>query len=371
MAITEVIKYEGDNNTFAWKHPSTDFNTTTQLIVHESQEAIFFMNGQALDLFGAGKYTLETQNIPLVKKLLNLPTEGNTPFHCEVYFINKTMPLDIKWGTNSQIHVLDPKFNILLHVGANGGMGVQIEDSRKFLIKFIGTQSNFSKEMLSLYFREMITTRVKTHLANIMSQVSFVTVNAHLDEISGAMESVISNDMKEFGVKLIKFIVSAIQLSERDYKQVQDALAIASSVGIAAQAEKGRMETLGYNWADQERAEIAKKFAENPGSANNVGGMMAQLPMAFAFGQMMKSTATPIMSEMFSQSGASFSNNNPTGKNNIFCSGCGKKSETRTAFCSFCGKQIILNNDCKKCGNALKDSENFCPKCGSKREVIR
>ncbi|MBQ0067450.1 MAG: SPFH domain-containing protein, partial [Phascolarctobacterium sp.] len=76
MAVLDVIKYEGDNSTFIWKHPNEDFNTYSQLIVHESQEAIFFMNGQALDLFGAGRYTLETQNIPFLKKLLNLPTEG-------------------------------------------------------------------------------------------------------------------------------------------------------------------------------------------------------------------------------------------------------------------------------------------------------
>ena len=88
--IVEIIKYEGDNTTFVWKSPVEDFNTGSQLIVHESQEAIFFMNGQALDLFGPGRHTLSTQNIPLLGKLLNLPTGGKTPFHCEVYFINKT-----------------------------------------------------------------------------------------------------------------------------------------------------------------------------------------------------------------------------------------------------------------------------------------
>ena len=72
--IAEIIKYEGDNSTFIWKHPCEDFNSLTQLIVHESQEAIFFMNGQALDLFGAGRYTLETQNIPLIGKALNRAT---------------------------------------------------------------------------------------------------------------------------------------------------------------------------------------------------------------------------------------------------------------------------------------------------------
>ena len=83
--IAEIIKYEGDNATFVWKHPSEDFNSLTQLIVHESQEAIFFMNGQALDLFGPGRYTLETQNIPIIGRILNRTTGDKTPFHCEVY----------------------------------------------------------------------------------------------------------------------------------------------------------------------------------------------------------------------------------------------------------------------------------------------
>ena len=90
MSLVEVIKYEGDNTTFIWKSTIEDFKTGTQLIVHESQEAIFFMNGQALDLFGPGRYTLETQNMPLLSRFFNKATGGETPYHCEIYFINKT-----------------------------------------------------------------------------------------------------------------------------------------------------------------------------------------------------------------------------------------------------------------------------------------
>ena len=100
MAILDIIKYEGDNSTFIWKHPCEDFNTHSKLIVHESQEAIFFLNGQALDVFGAGSHTLETKNIPILRHLLNLPYGGDTPFHCEVYFINKTVQMGVKWGTD-------------------------------------------------------------------------------------------------------------------------------------------------------------------------------------------------------------------------------------------------------------------------------
>lgn len=119
MAISEVIKYEGDNETFVWKHPLEDFNATTQLIVHESQEAIFFMNGQAFDLFGAGRYTLETQNIPLIGKLLNRATGDKTPFHCEVYFINKTEQMSIKWGTDSKVQYVDPTYGFPIRIAKN------------------------------------------------------------------------------------------------------------------------------------------------------------------------------------------------------------------------------------------------------------
>ena len=108
--IAAVIKYEGDNSTFVWKHPCEDFNTSTQLIVHESQEAVFFLNGQALDLFGPGRHTLETQNIPLLRHLINIPTDGETAFHCEVYFINKTEQMAIRWGTDSKVQYIEPTY---------------------------------------------------------------------------------------------------------------------------------------------------------------------------------------------------------------------------------------------------------------------
>ena len=116
--IAELIKYEGDNTTFIWKHPSEDFNSLTQLIVHESQEAIFFRNGQALDLFGPGRYTLETENIPLLGRLLNIIKGDKTPFHCEVYFINKTEQMSIKWGTDSKVEYIDPTYGFPLAIGA-------------------------------------------------------------------------------------------------------------------------------------------------------------------------------------------------------------------------------------------------------------
>lgn len=363
MKIVDIIKYEGDNNTFVWKHPAEDFNTRSQLIVHESQEAILFRDGQALDLFGPGRYTLHTQNIPLLRKLINLPTNGESPFHCEVYFINKTMPLDMKWGTRSQVVVQDPKFNILLHAGANGGMGVQIDDARSFLTKFVGTTQSFDKDVLVDYFREMIVTHVKTYLTNVMSQVSFVTVNAKLDEMSEAMHNALAEEVKKFGVKLIKFFISSIQLDKDDYEKIQTALANAGAMGITATAEKNRMETLGYNWADQEIAEIMKTYAANEGANANIGGMVAQMPMAMAFGQMIRDN---VQGE-FSGASQAFPSSHSQAAKGRYCSNCGKQLDADANFCSGCGKALTVEQTCSNCGRALKDDENFCPNCGTKR----
>lgn len=169
MSIAQIIKYEGDNSTFVWKHPSEDFNTSTQLIVHESQEAIFFMNGQALDLFGAGRYTLETENIPLIRKVANLPTGGQTPFHCEVYFINKTEQMAIRWGTDSKVQYLEPTYKFPISIGASGEMSLSVSDSRKLLIKLVGTEAFLGQAKLIQFFRAFLMTRVKTYIAQTMA----------------------------------------------------------------------------------------------------------------------------------------------------------------------------------------------------------
>ncbi len=152
--LASVIQYEGDNTTFIWKHPQEDFNTGSQLIVHESQEAVFFMNGEALDLFGPGRHTLETQNLPLVKRLFSAATGGETPFHCEVYFINKTEQMSIKWGTDSQLEYMEPTYKFPIKIGASGEMSLRAEDSRKLLVKIVGTEKAFTQQSLVQMFHK-------------------------------------------------------------------------------------------------------------------------------------------------------------------------------------------------------------------------
>lgn len=284
--IASIIKYEGDNSTFIWKHPVENFNSMTQLIVHESQEAIFFMNGQALDLFGAGRYTLEAQNIPKLGKLLNRNTDGETPFHCEVYFINKTVQMAIKWGTDSRVRFLEPNYGVPLEIGASGEMNLMVSDSRKLLVKLVGTMNgiawddrsgNFTKS-LSASFRPLISTAVKTNLpACIKDQnINILEVDENLNLLSDVLKNSILPGFEEYGLTIPQFYVTTVLLPENDpnYKRIRELHTIAlqkkmvdAEVAIkTAQAEAAAAVTAAQRQATLEQettaTEIARRQAE-------------------------------------------------------------------------------------------------------------
>ena len=224
--IADIIKYEGDNSTFIWKHPCEDFNSFTQLIVHESQEAIFFMNGQALDSFGAGRHTLETQNIPKLGRLLNRITDNESPFHCEVYFINKTVQMAVKWGTDSKVRFLDPNLGIPLEIGACGEMNLVVSDSRKLLLKLVGTMNGiawgdsgagFTKSIQNC-FRPLISTAVKSHLSNAIksNNIDILEIDERLEQLSEIMRQSILGGFEEYGLTIPEFYITNIALPEND-----------------------------------------------------------------------------------------------------------------------------------------------------------
>ena len=157
-----------------WKHPNEDFNSLTELIVHESQEAVFFMNGQALDLFGPGRYTLETQNIPKLGKLLNRATGDQTPFHCEVYFINKTVQMSLKWGTDTKVRYIEPDSGIPVELGACGNMNLMVSDSRKLLIKLVGTMDGIAWDDNNIAFSKSLQDCFRLLITDTVSFVGII-----------------------------------------------------------------------------------------------------------------------------------------------------------------------------------------------------
>lgn len=231
--LASIIKYEGDNDTFIWKHPIEDFNYGSQLIVHESQEAIFFKDGQALDLFGPGRYTLETQQLPLLEKVYSLPTDTEGTFHSEVYFINKTVQMAIKWGTSEKVRFIDPLTGVPLELGASGEMNIQVVNSRKLLLKLVGTMKGIAwgagkgfAKSLQESFRPMISNAVKTNLSSVIKNeaIDLLEIDEKLDLISDTLREKILPGFEEYGLSIPQFYITNVVLPEDDpnFKRIKE-----------------------------------------------------------------------------------------------------------------------------------------------------
>ena len=222
--LASIIKYEGDNETLVWKHPIEDFNFGSQLIVHESQEAIFFRDGQALDLFGAGRYTLQTQQLPLLEKIYKLPTDTEGTFHSEVYFVNLATQMGVKWGTDSKVRLFDPASGLHIEIGASGEFNIRVTDSRKLLLKVVGTTGGLGQEQLlgigngKGFFRSMVMTQVKSYLAQTIKEnaINILEIDEHLMALSGALRERINAALDEYGLTMPEFYVSRIVTPDDD-----------------------------------------------------------------------------------------------------------------------------------------------------------
>ncbi len=387
--IASIIKYEGDNATFVWKHPCEDFNSLTQLVVHESQEAIFFMNGQALDLFGPGRYTLETQNIPLIGKILNRTTGDETPFHCEVYFINKTEQMAVKWGTDSKVQYVEPTYGFPILIGASGDMALRVSDSRKLLVKLVGTENLLSQNRLLSYFRSIIMARVKTYIAKVMKSnaINIFEIDENLTSFSESIKQLLIPNFDDYGIALEKFFVTTIvkpdgerqyekfkELHFRQYADIAEAKlrqqvdiieaeTEAKKTIIQSKALAEKRATEGYTYGQERGFDVAEKVAENEavGEFTNMGvGFGTMAGVGGAVGGMVGGVMHDALGSVTNTAAPAFQG---------FCENCGAKLNVDTAFCEECGFFVQKTNSCKNCGYVFERQGKFCPKCGTKRGV--
>ena len=409
--FVDVIKYEGNNETFIWKHPREDFNVLSQLIVHESQEAIFFSNGQALDLFGPGRYTLDTQNLPIVGKFLNRATGGQSPFHCEVYFINKTEQMAIKWGTDTKVQYLDPKYGFPISIGASGQMALRAEDSRKLLLKLVGTEAYLGQQQLVQYFRAFLMMRIKTYIAQVMKAqaISIFEIDEHLTEFSNAIKALLVSDFEEYGLVLEQFLVTTIakpdgeaqyekfkELHFRQYADIAEAQlrqrtdiiyaqTEAQKTIIESQALATKRAQEGYTYSQERGFDVAEKVAQNEavGEFTNLGvglGTMAGVggTIGGVVGGMMNEAINTSVPSANSIKCAKCGSELPV--NAKFCFGCGEKiagADSNEITCPACGKKTPkgkfciecgapLSGKCPSCGAELPNDAKFCLDCGTK-----
>lgn len=328
MIIIDRIKYDGNPNEFQWliyKCPSEQFVLGSQLIVNQGQEALFFKGGKALDLFGPGTHTLSIKNLPILNKFVNLPFGGKTPFTAEVYYINKTVNLDMKWGTSTPIPLEDPKYGLILNVGARGQYGITIKDSRLFVSKIIGAIPNgtsIDSLFIMKYFNGLINSKIKSVTAAYMiqKQISFLEISQFLSELSNVFQETLNEEFDCFGIQLVNFYCESIAPKLEEYEKLR---------GYKEEL------ALGQGFYQQRRSlDILEKLVECQ-SDSSIDVDIAQ-------------NINTILTDT-----------------QITCSEHGVQNNSTMKFCDSCGNKLIATIICPHCGKEIPDGMKFCGECGN------
>lgn len=398
MAFIDVVEWQpASNDIFAWKFPEENLSTKTQLIVRESQEAVFFSKGQIMGKFGPGKHSLSTENIPLLRSLFGIPFGGNNPFKAEVWFVNKAAPLTIDWKTTS-MRIMDPDYGQMIPIVSQGRYGLKVMDAEKFLVQLVGTLTSFTSRDLSEHFKGPMITKTNSVINSFMqaNRIGINQIGAHLDELSKFIEQPLKEFWEQYGFLLPNFYITSVDVdtSTSDGKKIAEALSDRSAQAIA-----------GYTWQQKQSFEMSNN-AINQSSGSGMSGLMGVAMMTGAFsnngGGMGAAMMAPPGQGQYQMGGAPQGGPGMGGAANIsqraevFCSNCAKKYSTSSRFCPFCGdpynpcpscgadnsqtaKRCVScgtmlqaatpqagGNGCPKCGTAVPPGTRFCPTCGNK-----
>jgi membrane protease subunit (stomatin/prohibitin family) len=275
MAIRlEVIQFfDQENKSLVQRIPpegSTDIKIGAQLIVQENQEAVFFRGGKALDVFGPGRHTLVTANVPILTRLLTIPWE-QSPFQAQVYFIGKQTFLDQKWGTMEPISFRDPDFG-MVRLRGFGKYSFRVKDSSLLVNTLVGTQGKYTTDAATSFFRDLIVSR----LADIMGTLKsgMLDLPGHYDELAGQTKSKVLEEFDKYGLELVDFFINAITPPE----EVQKAIDARSSMGAVGDLNA---------FLKFQAANSMAKMAEQSGAGGGLGQGAMGMGMGAGFGMMM------------------------------------------------------------------------------------
>lgn len=363
MAIIDRIKYDGPSNGSQWliyKYPSEKFVLGSQLIVNQGQEALFFKGGEALDLFGPGTHTLSTGNLPILNTLVNLPFGGKTPFTAEVYYINKTVNMDMKWGTSNQIPLEDPKYGLIINIGARGQYGITITDSRLFVSKIIGAMQNghtVNHILVMRYFNGMINSKIKAVTAQYMinKRISFLEITSYLTELSDAFKEQLDDEFERFGIELTHFYCVSIAPKPDDYKKLQG---YKEDMALGAEFYKTRRSL-----------DIMEKMADNP----NSGGMASAgigVGMGMGIAGQVSNLFTGIGNTV-NPNDSSIGVQSSTSEMEVACPRCGTKNSKKMKYCGGCGAELQSTVICPSCGAKIPAGMKYCGVCGQPISAIK
>ena len=311
-------------NVIEWKDPSSDtmvyrYNTNgreimmgAQLTVRESQVAVMVNEGKIADVFQPGRYTLSTQNMPIMTMLQSWKYGFNSPFKAEVYFINMRQFLDQKWGTSSPVMMRDAEFG-MIRLRAYGIYSFRVSEPTVFLKEVFGTAAYMTTEGVAGQVKRTLVSGLSDALAQ--SKIPALDLAANYDELSQYALQSLAPRVTGLGLKLESFVIENINLPE----EVEKAIDQRTSMGVVGNMSQ---------YAQYQAAQAMRDAASNPSGA---AGAMAGVSMGAAAAQVLQSVAQQAASP------AAQAAEPASVPDTKFCSECGQKIPRSAKFCPECG----------------------------------
>jgi len=247
------------------KGKSGEIGFGSQLVIQESQVGVFFRDGQALDSFKPGRHTLETENLPMLRRLLGTGFGGETPFRAHVYFVSTKTFTNLGWGTSAPVIFRDSDLR-MVSLRAHGSFAIKITKVRTFLNTIVGTRGIETTFALEDYLRGIIVSRLNEVLGNTMKSILDLPVK--YSEIAFEVKKATADDLGQYGIQLVDLLVEAITPPPEVQEMINRA------TGVAAQ-EVDKYRAIAA-------ADALMDAAKNPGSAGQGMGMGAGLGMGMA-----------------------------------------------------------------------------------------
>lgn len=350
----EVIEWLDDSsNTMVYRFPvaGQEIKNGAQLIVRESQAAVFVYEGQAADTFPPGRYTIDGGNTPILSKLGAWKYGFNSPFKSEVYFVNTKQFTDLKWGTANPVMLRDADFGIV-RLRAFGAYAMRVTDPQQFIKEITGTNADFQTGDIEGQLKRKIVSSFSDSLGEM--KIAALDLAAQYEELGEVLRGKINEDFKDYGITVTKFYVENISLPE----EVEKAIDKRSSMGALGDANR---------YMQFQAADALRDAAQNEGGGAGLG---AGLGAGFAVGGQM-ANAFGGTNQGGQQGGGQQQSVQPQAQM-IPCPSCGKQNVAGTKFCSDCGSKMeVAKVPCVKCGVELREGAKFCNECGAKQEKVQ
>ncbi len=324
---------------------SGEIKLGAQLIVRDSQGAVFFYNGRACDVFGPGRHTLVTANVPILNKILSIPWGMKSPLRAEVYFTNMKVFTNLKWGTKNPVAFKDSELG-LIRLRAFGIFDVQVLQPALFINNLVGTKGVFTTEDIEEYISKVIVSRFNDHLGEHLDSV--LNLPGRYDELADGLVKIVELDLSHYGLGLRNLYINSITPPP----EVQQAIDDKSRLAVFDDINK---------LLKMKAAMAIEKAAEAEGGAGQGLGMGMGFMMPSMFAQHIGAAPAAESDTQLPPPGAPPA----VGLNCPECSGPVGKDDR---FCPACGHQLVVFQQCENCNKNLPPHAAFCSRCGAKVE---